>query len=164
MQASSARAGAPAPTRGTARWGAPIEATIAVLELIASEQPQFLEFQAHVLCNSTMSFVVQKLAAELGVSPEELVKTFGRACRDLDRLEKHRGRWQDPVKVLGSPNLAVLGYVCRARLSRVWKINRRRRLERIKRRVESAYKLAQTRVWIDDFIGPLPAKAAGGAR
>ncbi len=152
------------PTRTTERWGAPIEATIAVLELIASEQPQFLDFQAHVLGNSTMSFVVQKLAGELGVAPEELVKAFGQAARDLDRLEKHRGRWQDPVKVLGATNLAALRHVCEARLTRVWKVARRTGLQRIQRRVEAAYKLARTRVWIDDFIGPLPAKAAGGSR
>ncbi len=159
MQASrlSAKRSAPSTTAG-GKWGAPIEATITVLELIASEQPGMLEFQVHVLCNSTMSFAVQKLAAELGVSPERLGKVIGRACMDLDRLEKHRGRWRDPAKVLGSPDLGALRYVCGARLNRVSKVARRRRLMSIERRVEAAYNLARTRIWVDAFIGPLPAR------
>ncbi len=154
---SDAAGVAPSTTAG-GQWGAPIEATITVLELIASEQPGMLEFQVHVLCNSTMSFAVQKLAVELGVSPERLGKVIGRACMNLDRLEKHRGRWRDPTKVLASPNLGALRYVCRARLNRVSKVVRRRRLERIERRVEAAYNLARTRIWVDAFIGPLPVK------
>ncbi len=94
---SGAAGGAPRSTTDR-RWGAPIEATITVLELIASEQPRCLEFQVHVLCNSTMSFAVQKIAAELAVSPERLGKVIGRACMDLDRLELERrlGLDQEP--------------------------------------------------------------------
>ncbi len=145
-------------TKARGRWGAPFEAMIAVLELIGSEQPQFLEFQAHVLGNSPMSFVLQKLAQELGVPAEKAAKAIGQACRDLDRLEKQRGRWQDPAKVVGSPNLAALRHACGARVGRVFDIARRRRLEVIQRRVEAAYGLARTRAWVDDFIGPLPAR------
>ncbi len=147
-------------TRAQGRWEAPFEATIAVLELIGSEQPQFLEFQAHVLGNSPMSFVLQKLAQELEVPTEKAVKTVAQACRDLDRLEQQRGRWQDPAKVLGSPNLVALGYVCRARLSRNLTASRRLRLMRIQRRIESAWRLARTRAWVNEFIGPLPRKPA----
>lgn len=85
------------------RWNAPIEATLAVLELVASSQRQFLEFQTHVLNSSTMSFAVQKLAAEIGVPSERIGKEIARASTDLDRLERQPGSWQDPVKVLGSP-------------------------------------------------------------
>ncbi len=132
---------------------------ITILELIASEQPRCLDFHVHVLCNSTMSFAAEKIATELGVPPERLGKEIARACMDLDRLEKHNRTWRDPVKVLGSPNLGALWYLCRARLNRVEKINRQRRLERIERRVEAAYKLARTRNWIDAFLGPSPVPA-----
>ncbi len=145
-------------TRASGPWGAPIEATLATLELIASEQPGLLEFQVHVLCSSTMSFAVQKIAAELGVSPEQLGKAIGRACMDLDRLEKQRGRWRDPAKIVGATNLAALRYVCRTRLNRASKVVRRRRLASIERRVEAALSVARTRAWVDDFIGPLPEK------
>ncbi len=33
-------------------------------------------------------------------------------------------------------------------------LSRRRRLERIQRRIDAAYQLARTRAWIEDFIGP----------
>ncbi len=144
------------------RWGAPIEASLAVLELAASEQPELLEFQAHVLGNSTMSFAVQKLAAAFDVPPEKVGRTVTLACKGLDRLEKHRGKQQDPEKLLDAPNLAALLHVCHARLNRVTQVNRCRRLERIQRTVKRAYEQARTRAWIDDFIGPLPATAREG--
>ncbi len=154
----SGAAGVAPRTTASGPWGAPIEATLASLELIATEQPGLLEFQVHVLGNGTMSFAVAKLAAAFEVPPEKLGPAVVRACRDLDRLEKHRGRWRDPAKVLGAPDLGALRYVCRARLNRVSEVARRRRLERIERRVEAAYKLARTRIWVDAFIGPLPVK------
>ncbi len=147
-------------SRSRGRWREPFEATITVLELIGSEQPQFLEFHAHVLGNSPMSFVLQKLAQELGVPAERAVKAVARACRDLDRLEKQRGRWKDPAEVLGSPDLAALRYVCSARLSRISKATRRQRLMSIQRRIESAYSLARTRAWVNEFIGSRPEEPA----
>ncbi len=146
------------------RWEAPFEATVTVLELIGSEQPRFVEFQAHVLGNSPLSFVLQKLAQEIEVPVEEAAQAISRACRDLDRLEKQRGRWRDPAEVLGgTTNLAALCHVCRARLSRISKASRRQRLMSIQRRIEAAYRLGRTRAWIKDFIGPLPGKS-GEAR
>jgi len=145
-------------SRDANRWGAPSEASIAVLELIASEQPELLEFQAHVLWNGTMSFAVEELAAAFSVPPQELAGAIGRACHDLDRLEKRRGAWRDPGQVLGTrPNLAALRHLCQARLRRAWHLPRRRRLERIYQKLEAAYAHARTRAWIDDFIGSLPA-------
>ncbi len=143
-------------------WGAPVEATVAVLELVASKQPELLEFQAHVLCNSTMSFAVQKLAAAFDVPIEKVGGAVSRACGELDRLEKQRGTRRDPAtspqKAKGaspdSPNLAALLRVCQARLKRVSSVGRRRRLEKIRRRVQAAYELARTRAWIGAFIGP----------
>ncbi len=152
------------PARGAGtgwHWGAPIAATLAVLELTGSEQPELPEFQAHVLRNSTMSFAVQQLAAELEVQSEEIGPTVGRACRDLDRLEKQRGAIWQPEQVLDRPNLAALLYVCRARMRRVAPRARRLRLERIRRRVEAAHKLRRTRIWIEDFIGPQGGVSAG---
>jgi hypothetical protein len=137
-------------------WGAPIEAIIAVLEVVGSEQPDLLEFQAHVLWNGTMSFAFVKLAGTFGLPPQELGGAIGRACRDLDHLEKRRGIWRDPKQVLGPrSNLAALSHLCQARLRRVRHPPRRRRLERMYQRLEAAYAQARTRAWIDDFIGPL---------
>ncbi len=124
------------------------------MELTASEQPQLLEFQAHLLRSGTMSFATLHLAAELDVPPDQLGNAFYQASQDLDRLEKHRGRWRDPAEVLRFPNSAVLRSACQARLKRVPQLSRRRRLERILRRVDAAYQLARTRAWVKDFIGP----------
>ncbi len=141
------------------QWDAPIEATAAVLELTASEQPELLDFQAHVLCNSSMSFAVQKLAAAFDVPLEKVGPTVSRACKDLDRLENHRGASWEPAKILEAPNLAALLYLCKARLNRVQDVKRRLRLGKVLRRLKPAYDLARARAWVDDFIGPLPAKA-----
>ncbi len=46
----------PAGARTGWPWGAPAEASAAVLEVVASEQPELVEFQAQALFNSTMSF------------------------------------------------------------------------------------------------------------
>ncbi len=153
----------PSPRGRSWNWQAPIDASAAALELAASEQPELLEFLAHVLRNSTMSFAAEELAAVFGVAPEKLGPAVVRACLDLDRLEKHRGPWRDPAAVLrkgaggtpvAAPNLAALHCVCRARLQRVTQLARRRRLERILRRVDAACQLARTRAWLEDFIGP----------
>ncbi len=142
----------------TARWGAPIEASAGVLELVGSEQPELLEFTVHVLAAGTMSFAVKKLAAELEVAPDRLAWTVERACRELDRLEKHRGRWHEPARVLGKPNLAALRLVCHTRLHRMSLLKRRQRLLGIQRKLERAWQLARTRAWIDDFLSELPHK------
>ncbi len=148
-------------------WGAPIEATAAVLEVIATEQPELLEFKAQALLNSTMSFALRELAAAFEVAPERVGEAVGRACYHLDRLQRHRRTWRPPAEVLHQgdkrnplnvPNLSALLYFCRARLNRTSAPTRRHKFERILRRLEAADQLARTRVWIDDFIGPLPAK------
>ncbi len=142
-------------------WEAPTEAVAAILELTASEHPELLEFQAHALLNSTMGFALRKLAAAIDVAPEKVGAAIGRACADLDLLERQRKvRWE-PGQVLDDPNLAALLYLCSARLKRVGEGRRRFRLERVLRRVEPAYEVARARAWIDDFIGPLPAKRKG---
>ncbi len=148
ISSSPTRPGAPA----AGGWGAPIAASAGVLELVGSEQPELLDFTAHVLANSTMSFALENLAAELEVAPDRLGWTVERACRDLDRLERHRGRWRDPARVLGKPNLAALRFVCHFRLQRVPVVKRRLRLQRIQRKLERAWQLARTRAWIDDFL------------
>ncbi len=157
----------PAGPRSGWAWGAPVEASAAILEVVASGQPELVEFQAQTLLNSTMSFAVRELASAFGVPPEKVGEEVARACNHLDRLERIRRTWQDPAEVLpkggkwndlDSPNLAALVYICGARLKRASPPTRQQRLERIQRRLEAAYKVARTRVWIDDFIGPLPAK------
>ncbi len=145
--------------RTGAAWGAPVEATLAILEIVASEQPELLEFQAQALLNSTMSFALRDLAATFDVAPEDVGDAACRACTHLDRLERHRRTWRDPAELLDSPNLSALVSVSRARIRRTSPPARRQKLERIQRRVEAAYKLARTRAWVDAFIGPLPAKA-----
>ena len=136
------------------RWEAPVESVVAVLELTASERPELLEFQTHVLRNSTMSFALQQLADTFEVPPDQIGQAVFRAGKDLDRLETLRVTWRDPAKVLDSPNLPALLYLGHARLARVSKLIRRRRLEVTLRRVQRAYDLARSRAWIEAFIGP----------
>ena len=142
-------------------WGAPIEASAAILEAIGSEHPELIDFQAQALLNSTMSFAVRKLAEELAVEPEKVGDAVALACTQLDQLEKYRRAWRDPAQVLASPNVPALFWVCRARVHRVSPPTRRYKLERILRRLEAAYEIVRARAWIDDFIGPLPARRKG---
>ncbi len=150
--------------RGAARngpgaaWLAPAESTLTVLEIVASEQPDLIEFLAQSLVGSPVSFAIRELAATFGVAPEDVGETVGRACTHLDCLERHRRAWRQPAEVVESPNLAALVTVCRARIRRASPPKRRLKLERILRRIEPAHRLARTRAWIDDFLGPLPAE------
>ena len=88
------------------------------------------------------------------VPHDQVGREIHRAGVDLDRLERLRGPWRDPAKMLGSPNLAALLYVCYARRNRVSTLAHERRLQKIVRRVEQAYELARSRAWIEAFIGP----------
>ncbi len=146
------------PTRGSS-----FDAVVAVLELVASGRPEMLEFQLETLLNSPMGFAVHDLASDLDVPWERVSFTLYRACLDLDRLEKRRGAWRDPEKILQSPNIAALRHVCRARQGRVTGVARRRQLDVTLRRLERAHALARSRAWIEDFIGP-PAGSRGEAR
>ncbi len=145
-------------TTANGPWRAPYESTLAVIEIVASEQPDLIEFHVQALRNSPVSFAMRELATDFDVAPEDVGEAVGRACIHLDRLERHRRAWRDPTEVVESPNLAALVAVCRARIRRASPPKRRQKLERILRRVEPAYQLAQTRAWLDDFIGPLPRK------
>ncbi len=144
--------------RGSRPWLAPAEATLALLEIVGSKQPTLIEFQTQALLDSPLSFALRELAATFGVAPEDVGEAVGRACTHLARLERHRRTWRDPAEVVESPNLAALVSVCRARIRRTSPAKRRQKLERILRRIEPAHRLVQTRAWIDDFLGPLPAE------
>ncbi len=146
----------PAVRRMADRWRPPDEATVAVLELTGAEDPALLDFTAHALATSAMSHAVDALAGTLGVTPESLGQEIGRACKQLDRLEKQRGFWRDPAQIVDSPNLAALRQVCHVRLDRTPAGARRNRLDKIWRRLEDNWELARTRAFIEDFIGPQP--------
>lgn len=134
-------------------------ATAAVLELIAAEQPELLDFQLEAFLNSALRFAVCELAAVFGVPLEKVGFVVYKATRDLDRLEQRRGAWRDPAKILESPNVAALAQLCRARGGRVRTVHRRRKLEAILRKLERSQDLARSRAWIEDFIGPpLPTR------
>ncbi len=152
-----------APHRLSGRWRPPVEASLAVLELLAGEDPDLLDFTAHALNTSATSFAVDTLAADFGVVRDRVGRTIGRASRHLDRLEKHRASWRDPAEVVETPNLAALRYVCHVRFDRLAPGARRRRLAKVQRRLEAAWELARTRAFIEDFLGPLP-DIRGGER
>ena len=136
-----------------------IDAVVALLEVTASGHPRLVDFQLRTILASPARSAVYDLASAFDVAHDQVGQTVHRACVDLDRLERRRGTWRDPASILDSPNLAALLHVCRARLKRVVKLARERKLERILRRVERAYELARSRAWIEAFIGePLPRK------
>ncbi len=147
-----------APPRPTGRWRPPVEASLAVLELLADEDPDLLDFTAHVLNTSAMSFAVDSLAADLGVPRDRVGRAIGRACQQLDRLEKHRGFWRDPAQVVETPNLTALRCVCHIRFDRLAPGTRRTRLEKVLRRLDAAWELARTRAFIDDFLSPISGR------
>ncbi len=134
-------------------------AVVALLEVTASGHPRMVDFQLRTILDSPARSAVYDLASALDVPHHQVGRIIHRACVDLDRLERRRGAWRDPAAVLDSPNLAALRYVCRARLNRVMKLTRERKLEKILRRIERAHELARSRAWIEAFIGePLPPK------
>ncbi len=136
-----------------------LDAVVALLEVTASGHPRLIDFQLRTILNSPARSAIYDLASAFDVAHDQVGQTVCRACADLDRLERRRGTWRDPAEILGSPNLAALLYVCGARLNRVAKLARERKLEKILRRVERAYELARSRAWIEAFIGePLPQK------
>lgn len=139
------------------------EAVAGLLEVTASEHPRLLDFQLHTILNSAARSAAHDLASAFGVPQERLGETVYRACADLGRLERRRGSWRDPTKVLVAPNLAALLSVCRARLKRAAEPARQQRLASILRRVEHAHGLARSRAWIEAFIGEPPARKAQGA-
>ena len=140
-------------------------AVIALLEVTASGHSSLLEFQLQTILNSPARFAIYDLASAFDVSHEQVGHVVYRACTDLDRLERRRDPWKDPAKILASPNLAALLHVCHARLNRVQKLARRRRIETILRRIERAHELARSRAWIEAFIGePLPVKRQEAAK
>ncbi len=129
-----------------------------LLELTASGLPQRLGYQLELVLKSPARSGVYELAAAFDVSHDQVGQAVYQACKDLDRLERHRGRWRDPAKVLDSPNLTALLYVCQARLHRVSKLARQTRLTRILRRVDRAHERARSRAWIEAFIGEVAPK------
>ncbi len=129
-----------------------------LLETTASGHPQLLDFLLELVLKSPARSAVYELAATFDVPHDQVGREIHRACGDLDRLERLRGAWRDPAKILGAPNLAALLYVCYARRNRVSKLARQRRLEKILGRVERAHELARSRAWIEAFIGLLPEK------
>lgn len=132
----------------------PVQGVAAILELTASEQPELLGLQIHILVNSPMRFAVDQLAAHFGVASSEMGATVFQACHDLEKLERRGSRWRDPGEVVEHPNLAALCEMCRARSCRVMGLTRRRRLEAVLRRLRGALELARSRAWIEAFIGP----------
>ncbi len=130
-----------------------------LLEVTAAGHPQLLDYLLGLVLRSPARSALYELAAAFDVPHDQVGREIHRACVDLDRLERLRGAWRDPAKILGSPNLAALLYVCYARRNRVSTLARQRRLENILRRVERAYELARSRAWIEAFIGPMPEKA-----
>ncbi len=129
-----------------------------LLEVTASGCPRVLDFLVSTALKSPARSAAYELATAFDVAHDQVGRTVYQACVDLDRLERLRGPWRDPAKVLDAPNLAALLYVCCARLNRVSNLSRQRRLERIQRRLEPAYELARSRAWIEAFIGPPAAK------
>ncbi len=129
-----------------------------LLEVTASGHPQLVDYTLGLVLRSPARSAVYELAAAFDVSHDQVGREIHQACAGLDRLERLRGPWRDPAKILGTPNLAALLYVCYARRNRVSTPARQRRLERILRRVERAYELARSRAWIEAFIGPQPEK------
>ncbi len=135
--------------------GSPLPSVVGVLELTASGgRPELLNFLLETMLNSTMRFAVQGLASDFDVPIEEIGVTIHQACHHLDQLVKMRGHWRDPKTVLQSPNIAALFHVARARGERVSGAARCRRLEAIQRKLERAHERAQTRAWIEAFLGP----------
>ena len=134
-----------------------------LLEATVSGHPRLVAFLLDVILKSPARSAVYELAAAFDVPHDEVGRAVYQACVNLDRLEKQRGAWQDPTKVLAAPNLAALLCVCYARLNRVSNLARRRRLEKIQGRLEAAHDLARSRAWIEAFIGPLPERRAQSA-
>ncbi len=140
-------------------------AVAATLELIASERPDLLDFQLEAFLTSSVRLVVFDLATACQAPLDELGPVIGKACRDLDALEKARRIWHDPAQVVEEPNVAALLHVTSARTGRARVKAHLRKLEaigekldRFRRQLEAAQKHDRSRSLVESFIGPpLPA-------
>ena len=106
------------------RWRRPkVEpgATMALVELVASEYPELLRFVVDSLAGSEARLalleVVKAFDAE---NPIELVQLASTAAAQLDRLEMHaiRKRWKDPAYFGDSLPAEILERFARARINR----------------------------------------------
>ena len=138
------------------------EATVAMMELLASRRPDLLPVCLDMACNSPARFAVLELARDLGVrEPRDLHLEVLKVVTDLDRLERRRSGWRHPRQVLHRPNIGGLLHFCRARIENVREADRRRRLEVLARKLQRAYDRERTRAWITDFIGTSGSTADG---
>ena len=139
------------------------DAVAAMLELVTSQRPDLLPAYLDMASNSPARFAVLELASELGIrDADDFYPTLLKIVADLDRLERRRGGWKHPRQIVQNPNIAGLLYFCRARISNVSGIGRRRRLEVMARKLQRVHDREKTRAWITDFIGTSGRPASQG--
>ena len=131
-------------------------AVAALLELVASERPDYLEWAIDVLQNSPVRFAILDLFREWETAdPEALVRVIVKASADLDRLERRRS-WRKPDQVIHEPHLAALYQLVGSRAQRVEGIARRRRLEIIRRKLKRVYDRERAKKELEAFLREPP--------
>ncbi len=95
-------------------------ATLALLELVASEAPDLLTFTIESLSSSPARRELLQVAKDFGVEQPQLIERFRLAVYQLNRLEAHAVRWKEPQERFGQEALpaALLARVASARSDR----------------------------------------------
>ncbi len=115
-------------------------ATLALLELVASEAPDLLTFTIESLSSSPARREFLQVAKDFGVEqPAQLIERFRLAVYQLNRLEAHAIRWKEPQERFGQEALpaALLARVASARSDRWRRMGKTRpsELVRVDRRL-----------------------------
>ena len=148
MKPPAARASHPSPDPS------PTQQLITLLEVIASERPEALPVLLTLSENSPLLFALQPLAREWGIQVQDLLRVALKSALQLDRLESPRrspkltDRW-----IASQPHLEVLFHFAAERRERLKDPARRRRLTKIRTRLEAGLETARQRRRIQEFIG-----------
>ena len=97
-------------------------ATLALLELVASEYPDLLRFTIESLAASPARLDLLELTKFFGVEhPSQLIEKVRLAVNQLNRLEAHATRWMEPSERFGKETLPtdVLARVASTRSDRL---------------------------------------------
>lgn len=127
-----------------------LEPLAALLELVASEQPDLLPWAVSVVEQSAGRAIFLELAEEWGVQPRDVRRVAARAARQLDELEPRGGT--DPGSLRG-PALVAAFHFASQRRRRISGLRRQQRLKTLGRQLAEALEVARQRRRIHSLIG-----------
>ncbi len=120
-----------------------------LLEQVASEQPDSLDWLVRLLLASPAADSLQQVAGAWDIEPAELSKTIGKAVATVDRIEKPEASAHIPRSVCE----AAVRFVATMRLRRLGHRRVPRKLLVLTGQIRASVSRRELRKWITAFIG-----------